>query len=251
MPALDPARLRPMTDSSGPLPAGVRTYYLRRGRMSAEQKRQVRELLDAYGVPAGPVDPAALFPGRRVALEIGFGMGEATHAMAVADPDTGILAVDVHTPGVLRLLRLVHDEDLPNVRVAHEDAVALLAERLPPASLDEIRVYFPDPWPKARHHKRRLVQPAVVALLASRLRVGGVLHLATDVPQYAQVMREVTTAEPTLVAETADGSHCSRTSRAGSGQVMGGEGVTRASTRYETRGRARNHPVTDLVLRRR
>ncbi len=221
-----------MTTDAEPLPPGVRTYYLRRGRLTAEHRALVATLLAQYGLPAGPLEPAELFGGLPVALEIGFGMGEATVAMAQHDPGTGIVAVDVHTPGVLRLLREVRARGLTNVRVAHEDALALLQQRVRPATLDEIRVYFPDPWPKARHHKRRLVQPAVLALLASRLRTGGRLHLATDVAAYAAVMRKVSAAEPAL-------------------RLVGHDRGARPRTRYEHRGRAAHRAVTDLVLARR
>ncbi len=218
------------------LPPGVRTFHPRRGRLTPAQKERTAALLVRYGIPAaGTLDLAALFAQRPTAMEIGFGMGEATYAMAVADPATAILAVDIHTPGVLRLLGAIEAADLTNVRVAHEDALELLRTRVLPGSLDAIRVYFPDPWPKARHHKRRLVQPRVVALLASRLRVGGTLHLATDVPEYAEVMLAVLSAEPLL-----HNDHPGPAPRP----------EHRPLTRYESQGLDREHPVTDLVLRR-
>lgn len=173
-------------------------------------------------------------------MEIGFGMGEATLAMASADPATAILAVDVHTPGVLRLLSAVDTAGLHNVRVAHEDALALLTDRVAPAALAGVRVFFPDPWPKSRHHKRRLVQPAVVALLASRIAPGGFLHLATDVADYADVMLAVVSAEPLL--------HNNYFSDEQAGFAI--RPADRPLTRFERQALDRGHPVQDLLLRR-
>lgn len=218
------------------LPRGVRTYHPRRGRLSDDQRQQVAVLLARHGVPGtGELDLVALFPGRPVVLEIGFGMGEATARMAHADPGTGILAADVHTPGVLRLLTTVERDRLDNVRVAHTDAVRLLAEQVPAASLAGVRVFFPDPWPKARHRKRRLVQPRVVSLLVSRIRPGGFLHLATDDPDYAAAMLEIVGSEPLLRNEYDD---------------FAPRPETRPLTRYEARGRDSGRPVVDMVLRR-
>lgn len=218
-----------------PLRAGVRTYHPRRGRLHDASRTRVSQLLTRYGLPPGPLDPATLFAGRPVVVEIGFGMGEATLQLAHADPETGIVAVDVHTPGVLRVLSAIESDGLDNLRVAHEDAVALLHDRVAPASLAGVRVWFPDPWPKLRHHKRRLVQPRVVAMIASRLRIGGLLHLATDVPGYAEQMLLVTSAEPLLCNDF--GGYAPRPS-------------WRPTTRYERLGTERSRPVNDLVLRR-
>ncbi len=159
-------------------------------------------LLPVYGVPEGEgsIDRAALF-GRTapLVLEIGSGMGETTVAMASMDPDRDYLAVEVHTAGVANLLGLVEAAGLANIRVVHGDAVALARDRLGPGGLAAIHVFFPDPWPKARHHKRRLIQPGHVRLLADRLEVDGVLHCATDAHEYAEQMLEVLTAEPRLM----------------------------------------------------
>ncbi len=223
-------------DQAVPLPPGVRTYQPRRGRMQPEQRAEVGQLLQRYGVPpTGPLDLPALFGHRPVAFEIGPGMGEATLAMAAADPDTGILAVDVHTPGVRRLLQEIDRRALTHVRVAHEDAVTMLVRRVPPGSLAEVRIFFPDPWPKKRHHKRRLVAPPVVSLIASRLEPGGLLYLATDVPAYADVMREVAAGEPLLRAHDPGRDPAA---------------PARPRTRYEQRGLDERRPVTDLLLRR-
>jgi tRNA (guanine-N7-)-methyltransferase len=155
--------------------------------------------------------------------------------MARADPGTGILAADIHTPGVLRLLTVVEQEGIRNVRVAHTDALELLAEQVPEASLAGVRIFFPDPWPKARHHKRRLVQSPVVSLVVSRIEPGGFLHLATDVDNYAALMFDVVTSEPLLHNEY---------------QGFAPRPADRPLTRYEARGHDNDRAVVDLVLRR-
>jgi tRNA (guanine-N7-)-methyltransferase len=203
--------------------------------MSAAQIDAVARLLPRYGLPAGPLDPGSLFGGRPVAMEIGFGLGHATLEMAQEDPGTGIVAVDVHTPGVSRLLSAVDELGLDNVRVVHDDAVDLLRTRVPEGSLDAIRIFFPDPWPKARHHKRRIVRPDLVALMASRLRPGGVLHTATDWVPYAESMLEVLTAEPSL-RNAYDGT---------------APRLERPMTKFERQGLEAGHEVTDLVFVRR
>lgn len=224
-------------DTGAPvLPPGVRTYHPRRGRLTADQHRQVALLLAEHGVPgSGVLDLAALFGNRPVVLEIGFGMGEAAARMARDDPGTGILAVDIHTPGVLRLLTTVQRDDLANVRVAHTDAVRLLRDQLPPRSLTGVRIFFPDPWPKAGQRKRRLVQVPVVSLLADRILVGGFVHLATDDPGYAATMLDVLNSEPLLLNEY---------------QGYAPDCGDRPQTRYEARGRASGRPVVDLMFRR-
>jgi tRNA (guanine-N7-)-methyltransferase len=162
-----------------------------------------------------------------VVLEIGFGMGELTAAMAAAEPDRDFLGVEVHTPGIGNLLAHVGDAGLTNVRVAHGDAMQLV-HRIAPGALDAVHVFFPDPWPKARHHKRRLIGPGNVALLRERLRPGGRLHCATDWPAYAEAMRETLENDPGL-RHAADG-------RDG-----------RLETKFERRGTVAGRPITDLI----
>jgi tRNA (guanine-N7-)-methyltransferase len=203
--------------------------------MSPAQRAAVEALLPRYGVPDGPLDVATLFGGRPVVLEIGFGLGHATVEMARADPSTGIVAVDVHTPGVARLLLAIEEHRLDNVRVVHDDAVHLLRERVAESSLAAIRVFFPDPWPKARHHKRRLVRPDLVRLMASRLRPGGVLHCATDWAPYAEQMLEVLGAEP-MLRNAYDGW---------------APRLERPMTKFELSGIEQGHEVADLVFVRR
>jgi tRNA (guanine-N7-)-methyltransferase len=189
---------------------------------------------------AEPFDPPAWF-GRTapLLLEIGSGMGETTVALAAAAPEVDHLAVEVFEPGLAQLLMRITEAGLGNVVPVRGDAVALLAERVPADSLDGIRVFFPDPWPKRRHHKRRLIQPDFVALAARRLRPGGTLHLATDWLDYAAQMREVCDAEPMLV-NTAQPD--------GEGWAI--RPPWRPVTKFEQRARAEGRTVRDLTYRR-
>ena len=218
----------------------IRTFHPRRGRMSARHTDALGALWPTYGLAVEdgdrtPLELDTLFG--RVAprvLEIGFGMGEATAATAAAEPGRDYLAIEVHTPGVGNLLALVGDLGLRNVRVARGDAMQLL-RRLPYGSLDAVHVFFPDPWPKARHHKRRLIQPANVALLRDRLAPGGVLHCATDWSHYAEAMRTTLDADPGL-RDSHDG-YAPRPAH-------------RPVTRFERRAVQAGRPVFDLVVRR-
>jgi len=211
---------------------GVRTFKRRSGRVTPGQTDARQRLWPQLGivVDSRPLDLPALF-GRVAPLvvEVGFGMGEATAEMAAAQPGHDVLAVDVHTPGQGNLLRLVERVGLTNVRVADGDARVLLAEMLPAASVDVVRVFFPDPWPKTRHAKRRLVTPAFAALVADRLVVGGTVHLATDVAAYAQEVRDVLAATPGLTL-------C--------------EPPWRAPTRFERRGGRQGRAAHDVAARR-
>jgi tRNA (guanine-N7-)-methyltransferase len=157
-------------------------------------------------MPASPWDFTRIFrKGSRVALEIGSGMGEATMAMATAQPDTALVAIEVHDRGVAALARAVTEAHLDNVRIHVGDAVSALRDCVPSASLDEVRIWFPDPWPKARHHKRRLVNPRFLALVADRLAPGGRVHVATDHAPYAEAIALVLAGGPTLHPELVDG----------------------------------------------
>ncbi len=188
------------------------------------------ELDDAPALLADLFDP--VLP---VVLEVGPGMGDATAAMAADDPGTGIVAVDVHTPGIGALLVRVEALGLSNVRVCVGDAVDLM-DRLAPQSLTGVRAYFPDPWPKSRHHKRRLVQPAFVRRAAELLVPGGALHLATDMFDYAEQMLDVCRAERLLEPEDA---------------VLRDRPPWRPVTKFEARGIAEGRPSRDLIVRRR
>jgi tRNA (guanine-N7-)-methyltransferase len=219
---------------------GIRSYVLRAGRITRAQARALDALLPRYGIPYAEsvVDLDAIF-GRRAprALEIGFGNGETLVALAAASPEKDFLGVEVHPPGVGHCLLAIEARSLANVRVIMHDAVEVLAQMLAPASLDEVLLYFPDPWPKKRHHKRRIVQPDFVALVADRLRPGGMFRLATDWEPYAAWMLEVLGASEQLENAVSDGGF------AGGGQ--------RDATRFEQRGRRLGHEVFDLEFRRR
>jgi tRNA (guanine-N7-)-methyltransferase len=247
MPAtLETAATRPSNPPSPGSPAGgatpphrpIRSFVLRAGRIGPGQARALAELGPRFVLPfqATPIDPAAVF-GRRapLVLEIGFGMGDATARIAAARPDTDFIGCEVHEPGVGALLRRIDELGLGNLRIVRHDAVEVLEQMIAPASLAGIHVFFPDPWHKKKHHKRRLIQPAFVARLATRLAPGGTLHCATDWEPYAQQMLEVLSAEPAL-ANTAAG--------------YAPRPEVRPLTKFEQRGLRLGHGVWDLVFRR-
>ncbi|WP_394297372.1 tRNA (guanosine(46)-N7)-methyltransferase TrmB [Streptomyces albus] len=219
----------------------IRSFRPRRGRVTAGQGEALRRLWPSWGLDIdgrSTLDLDALFGGLPVVLEIGFGMGEATARMAADDPGTGILAADVHTPGQGNLLALAEREGLTNVRVANGDAIILLREMIEPGALAGLRVFFPDPWHKKRHHKRRLIQPEFVTLAAERLRPGALFHCATDWEPYAEQMLEVLTACPELENTRSDGGYAPRP-------------AFRPMTKFESAGLEKGHRVHDLLFRRR
>jgi tRNA (guanine-N7-)-methyltransferase len=231
----------------------IRSFVPRRSRVTEAQRQALVRRWPAWGLEIdghAHLDLGELFAGRPVVLEIGFGMGEATAEMAAADPDTGILAVDVHTPGQGNLLRLAELRGLDNVRVANGDAVLLLERMLPDRSLAGVRIYFPDPWPKKRHRKRRIIQPAFVELCAARMAPGAVLHCATDWEPYAQHMLEVLSASPafenTVSADTVSADTASPDTAPG----FAPRPDFRPLTRFERQGLAKGHVVHDLLFRR-
>ena len=219
-------------------PRPIRSYVLRQGRVSRAQAAAHEGLLPLYGIEYKKeiLDFATLF-GRRAEtiLEIGFGMGETTAAIAAAHPEKNLLGIEVHTPGVGSLLKQIAAAGLGNLRLVQHDAVEVLRDMIAPDSLDGIHIFFPDPWPKKRHHKRRLVQTDFVALLAGRLKPGGYLHLATDWRDYAEQMLAVLAAEPRL-ENTAEG--------------FAPRPDHRPQTKFETRGLKLGHDVWDLVFRK-
>jgi tRNA (guanine-N7-)-methyltransferase len=227
-----------MTATTGARPR-IRSYVLRAGRVGSGQARALAELGPRFVLPCRmePLDADVTF-GRRapLILEIGFGMGEGLAEIAAAHPENDYLGVEVHTPGVGALLRQIGERDLANVRIVQHDAVDVLTHMLAPASLAGVHVFFPDPWHKKRHHKRRLIQPPLVALLASRLAPGGYIHLATDWQDYAGQMLAVLGAEPLLENTVAE--YAPRPD-------------TRPLTKFERRGLRLGHGVWDLVFRRR
>jgi tRNA (guanine-N7-)-methyltransferase len=217
----------------------VRSFVLRQGRMSPAQTRAFETLMPRFGVDyaAVPLDYRQVF-GRTapVILEIGFGMGETTAALAAAHPEHDYLGLEVHAPGVGALLKRVDELRLGNVRVIRHDAVEVVADMIPPASLAGVHVYFPDPWPKKRHHKRRLLQPGFVHALSERLVPGGYLHAATDWEEYAAEILVTLAAEP-LLRNTVE--------------TFAERPLWRPQTKFETRGRKLGHGVWDVVFRRR
>ncbi|MEU3266611.1 tRNA (guanosine(46)-N7)-methyltransferase TrmB [Streptomyces bacillaris] len=218
----------------------IRSFQPRRSRVTTGQQEALERLWPTWGLDIDGkrvLDLDQLFGGLPVVLEIGFGMGEATAQMAADDPGTGILAVDVHTPGQGNLLGLADKAGSTNVRVANGDAVILLREMLAPESLDGLRVYFPDPWPKARHHKRRLIQPEFLDLVAPVLKPGAIVHCATDWEPYAEQMLEVLTAHPRFENTAADGGYAPRP-------------AFRPLTRFEGQGLDKGHVVHDLLFAR-
>ena len=216
----------------------IRSYVLRQGRLSPAQRRACDDLFPRYGVPfaTGPVDWPAIF-GRvaPVVLEIGFGMGETTAAIADVHRDIDFIAVDVHLPGVGSLLNRIEALDLGNVRVIRHDAVEVVHTMIAPSSLAAVHIFFPDPWPKKRHHKRRLLKPAFVRALAERLVPHGYLHVATDWNDYAEDAL-ATLGSEALLANAAAGF----TERP----------PWRPLTKFEARGQKLGHHVYDLVFKR-
>ena len=211
---------------------------LRQGRVSNAQRRAHESLLPRYGVPSNgsPLDLDGLFDrGAKRVLEIGSGMGETTAQIAASQPENDFLAIEVHTPGVGSLLKQIEAAGLTNVRVIQHDAVEVLEHMIAPEALDGIHIFFPDPWPKKRHHKRRLIQPPFAKLLASRLKRGGYVHVATDWEEYAQQILQVLSAEA-LLANTAE-SYAPRPGY-------------RPLTKFEERGLKLGHGVWDVIFRR-
>jgi len=217
----------------------IRSFVLRAGRMGTGQQRALETLGPRFVLPfeAKPLDAPAVY-GRQapLVLEIGFGMGAATAEIAAALPGTDFLGVEVHTPGVGALLKRIGEMSLTNLRVVQHDAVQVLGQMIAPASLAGVHIFFPDPWHKKKHNKRRLIQPPFVAALASRLAPGGYLHCATDWQPYAEQMLEVLGAEPALV-NTAEG--------------YAPKPDYRPLTKFEARGLKLGHGVWDLVFSKR
>ena len=218
----------------------IRSYVLRTGRMTPGQQRAFDEYWDRWGLEAGAgtLDFDKVFgrSGPRV-LEIGFGMGQSLVAMAAAAPETNFIGIEVHRPGVGKLLHSMQEQGVDNIRVYCHDAVEVLHDCIPPASLDTVQIFFPDPWHKKKHHKRRLIQPALVQQLVQRLKTGGVLHLATDWEDYAQQMMTVLSATAGLANAHGEGQFAPRPEH-------------RPLTKFEVRGERLGHGVWDLVFRR-
>lgn len=220
-------------------PRPIRSFVIRQGRISPAQRQAIDRLYPVYGIPfaPAPLDFAQIF-GRSAPtiLEIGFGMGQATARIASAHPQINYLGVEVHPPGVGTLLRLIEQQQLHNLRIIQHDAVAVLHAMIPDASLQGVHIFFPDPWHKARHHKRRLIQPEFVALVARKLAPEGYLHCATDWEHYAEHMLEVLGGASSLVNTARD--YAPRPDY-------------RPLTKFEQRGLSLGHGIRDLVFRKR
>lgn len=217
----------------------IRSFVLRQGRFSPGQQRAYELLMPRFGVHFSPeiLDLEAVF-GRNAPkiLEIGFGMGETTARIASENPENDYLGIEVHSPGVGALLKRINEQALTNVRIIKHDAVDVVTQMLAPGSLAGIHIYFPDPWPKKRHHKRRLIQPAFAELLATRLAAGGYLHAATDWQEYADHILATLSAVGSF-----DNPH-------------GGFAVrpeARPETKFESRGRRLGHDSWDVIFRKR
>ncbi len=218
----------------------VRSFVLRGGRLTEGQKRALEELWPRYGIEPGAaaLDFPALFGNQNpVIMDIGFGNGESTWHMAGTSPGENFLGVEVHRPGVGHLLLMLEAQPLDNVRIACGDAVELLRTRIADGALAGVRLYFPDPWPKKRHHKRRIVQPDFIALLARKIHPGGILHMASDWVPYAEHMLQVLTRSSAFENCDPSGDFHPRPE-------------WRALTKYEKRGQGLGHEVHDLIFYR-
>ena len=217
----------------------IRSFVLRQGRMSKAQQRGLQDGMPRWGLPYATkiADLDAIFArcAPRI-LEIGCGMGETTAHIAAAQPEHDFIGIEVHGPGVGALLKEIDQRELQNLRVIQHDAVEVVRDMIAPGALAGVHVFFPDPWPKKRHHKRRLLQPPFVAMLAQRLQAGGYLHCATDWMEYAEHMLEVLSAEPLLCNCSAD---------------YAARPPWRPQTKFEQRGLRLGHEVRDLLFRRR
>ncbi|MEA3252558.1 MAG: tRNA (guanosine(46)-N7)-methyltransferase TrmB [Pseudomonadota bacterium] len=219
---------------------GIKSYVLRAGRMTVAQTRGLEEVWPRLGlsVADGPLDLDALF-GRTAprVVEIGFGMGGSLIEQVQTHPKTDFIGIEVHAPGVGKLLDEADKRQLSNLRVYREDALKVLSRCLPEASLDGLQLFFPDPWPKKKHHKRRIVQPAFVELVRTRLKPGGTLHMATDWQAYAEHMAEVMAVAPGYRNTAAEGDYVARP-------------AFRPLTKFESRGAKLGHGVWDLLFTR-
>lgn len=230
--------LNTMTDTTDLSKRHIRSFVLRQGRVSPAQQRACDTLLPRFGIPynAQPLDLDLIF-GRSAPriLEIGFGMGDSTASIALAHPENDYLALEVHTPGVGNLLKLIDTHHISNIRIIQHDAVEVVRDMLGEAALDGIQIFFPDPWHKARHNKRRLIQSPFVALLAGKLKPGGYIHVATDWEDYAKQVLQVLNAEALLKNTAAD---------------YAPRPAYRLLTKFEQRGLRLGHGVWDLLFRR-
>lgn len=231
----------PSQDTSDRPKRGIKSYVLRAGRMTAAQTRGLEQVYARLGitlVPGERLDLDTLF-GRKAprVVEIGFGMGASLLEQARQHPDTDFLGIEVHAPGVGKLLDELDKAGLTNVRVCREDALKVLDEGLEAGSIDTLQLFFPDPWPKKKHHKRRIVQLPFVAKVHRCLKTGGTFHMATDWEAYAEHMAEVMAEAPGFANTATEGAYVPRPS-------------FRPLTKFEARGERLGHGVWDLIFRR-
>lgn len=231
--------MRDSKHNTDPQPRRVRSFVRREGRLTPGQQRALDELWPKFGLAVeDPLNlPEVFHRAAPLTLEIGFGNGTSLTEMAAQDPRGDFIGIDVHRPGVGRLLKELEQRALDNVRVFCHDAVEVLERSIPDASLDRVLLFFPDPWPKKKHHKRRILQPAFVALIARKLKAGGIFHMATDWQPYAQHMLEVMEASQAFNNCNATGGYSARPEY-------------RPVTRFERRGQGLGHGVWDLLYRR-
>jgi tRNA (guanine-N7-)-methyltransferase len=214
----------------------IRSFVRRPGRLTEAQQRALDELMPVYQVPPECLDLRQCFESKApLVVEIGCGNGQALAWMAANEAHKHFVGIEVHQPGVGRLLRSIETDGLHNVRVAMHDAVEVLRDQAVPGSLDEVRIYFPDPWHKKRHHKRRLIQPPFLKLISARLKPGGLLHLATDWQPYAEWMLEALAEVPELINK---------------GSPWVERPAWRPQTHFERRGEKRGHEIVDLLLKK-
>ena len=217
--------------AGAPGASGIKSFVRRQGRLTPGQKKALEELWPMFGLNSaeGELNLSAVFGNDNpVHLEIGFGMGESLAIQAQQNPGINYLGVEVHRPGIGRLLILLRDLSLKGVRVFAEDSIDVLKQAIPGRSLSRVQIFFPDPWPKKRHHKRRLIQPGFIELLAEKLTPGGLVHLATDWPPYAEAVETLFLASPGFTSVAAPG---------------------RPETGFERRGLRLGHDITDLAYR--
>ena len=234
---VDQAPARPAADNA-PEYRAIRSFVLRQGRVSPAQQRNFDELMPRFGVPyrSALIDLNQLFnrPSEKF-LEIGFGMGETTATIAVAHPDNDYLGIEVHTPGVGALLKIIGAQGINNIRIVQHDAVEVLQHMIADGTFSGVHIFFPDPWPKTRHHKRRLIQPPFIKLITAKIKTGGYIHAATDWQEYAEQILVVLSNEPKLRNTTEN--YSPRPSY-------------RPLTKFEARGIKLGHDVWDCVFKK-
>lgn len=219
----------------------IKSYVLREGRLTTGQERAIKELWPVWGVEyqEALINPAVLFnrDNAPLTVEIGFGMGKSLVEMAGNAPERNFIGIEVHTPGIGACLADIRDHEITNLRIVHHDAVEVFNNMIPDCSVDTLQLYFPDPWHKARHHKRRIVKQEFLDMVIPKLKQGGVIHMATDWENYAEQMLEVLSGDARLENMSADGTYVPRPD-------------FRPLTKFELRGQRLGHGVWDLMFRK-